>query len=321
MSAPVDTRTEYLEKLRDLLPYRDGRRILDEVDTLIQDRMDAEMAAGGAPVAEAERRALEALGPAERLAEELSVAPAISIDLATRRTFVRLLATTFVVHLLLSIVLTVAGSSGPAIPGILHPVTTQPLGALISSVLSILLVDTGALFLIFALFGRGKAPPQLPTPRLRSAASRRHAVLALVLLGLVALILHPFRDQIFAIRDGDHMVGILADPLVALLPFVDVVLGLLALRQVAILVAGGEHPFEVAVDALATLGLAVVLAVAATRPELVRFPEGTLGKSAAASLSELMTRVLLLVFVAGALFLAAHFVKRAFRLRQLIAAT
>ena len=46
MRTRVEPRAEYLERLRDQLPYRDGQRILDEVDGLIQDRMDAEIAEG-----------------------------------------------------------------------------------------------------------------------------------------------------------------------------------------------------------------------------------------------------------------------------------
>ena len=318
MRTRVEPRAEYLERLRDQLPYRDGQRILDEVDGLIQDRMDAEIAEGRLAPEVAERRAVEALGSADDLAREL-MAPTVQIDLATRRTFTRVLATVFAVHVLLSIVLTVAGTQGRVIPGILHPIAVQPFAALVSSVFSIFLMDAGGVFLVFALFGHGKAPSRLPALRMRQKASRRDALLALVLLGLVALILHPFRDQIFAIRNGDGMVGILAEDLVALLPFLDVVLGLFALRQLLVLITGGEHPAEVFVDALASLGLAVWLIVAATRSDLVRFPDGTLGKSVATTLSGLTTRVLLLVFVAAALFLVVHFVKRCFRLRQLVA--
>ncbi len=319
MSTRVDARTEYLEQLRDLLPYREGGRILGEVDLLIQDRMDAEMTAGRTAPDEAERRAVEALGPADKLAREL-MAPSVTIDLGTRRAFSRLVAITFAVHLLLAVVLTVAGTAGRVIPGLVHPLAAQSFGALFSSVLSIFLVDTGALFLLFALLGRGKAPTQLPRPRLRQAASRRDAVQALVLLVLVTLILHPFRDQIFAIRDGDRLAGIFAPPVVGVLPLVDVGLGLLAVRQIVILLTGGEHALEVLIDGGAAFVLAGAMALAATRSEIVRFPAGSLGKTASNSLAELVTRVMMLVFVAASLFLVAHAVKRAFRFRQLLAA-
>ncbi|MFV1958983.1 MAG: permease prefix domain 1-containing protein [Planctomycetota bacterium] len=315
MSTSVRTKSEYLERLRDLLPYRESRRILEEVDGLLQDRMDAEKAQDGISPEDAERRAIAALGPAETLAEQL-VQPAIRVDLGTRRTFSRMLAVTFATHLLLSIVLTVAGTSGPAIPGLLAPLPTGPLAATLSAVLSVLLMDTGGLFLLFALLGKGKAPALLPALHLRPSWSRRDAALALVLLGLMALILHPFRDQIFAVRDGDHLVGILAPDLIALLPFVDVALVLLAVRQVVILKAGGEHVLAIVVDALASLALAAVLVVAATRPELVVFPRGSVGQRTAQVLSDLTTRVLMLVFLGAALFLTVRFVKRLLRVRQ-----
>ena len=164
MSVPVASRTDYLEQLRDRLPYRDGPRILEEVDGLIEDRIEAEREQGVGSDGEAERRALEAMGPPERLASEL-IASSISVDLGTRRPFTRMLAATFATHLLLSIVLTVAGASQPAIPGLLGPLPREPLGAMFAGVVSIFLLDTGALFLLFALLGRGKAPPQLPTMR------------------------------------------------------------------------------------------------------------------------------------------------------------
>ncbi len=318
MTTKAPRKSEYLERLRDLLPYRDGSRIVEEVDGLIEDRIEAEREGGATSEDDAERRALDALGPAEHLAAEL-VTPPITVDLATRRTFTRLLAITFAVHLLLSIVLTVAGTGGAAIPGLLGPLPREPFAALVTSALSIFLVDTGGLFLVFALLGRGKAPRHLPVPRLRVATSRRDAVTALVLLGLVVLILHPFRDHVFAVRDGERMVPILAPDLVSLMPFVDVALGLLAARQLAILLAGAERVTGVLADALASIALAAVLLLAATRGELVRFPEVSLGHRGALLLSDLTTRVLLLVFVGAALFLTVRFVKRCLRLRQILA--
>lgn len=319
MTTEVASRTDYLEQLRDRLPYRDGPRILEEVDGWIEDRIEAERERGVESEAEAERRALEAMGAPDRLASKL-IASSVSIDLGTRRTFTRMLAVTFATHLLLSIVLTVAGASRPAIPGLLGPLPREPLAATFASVVSLFLLDTGALFLLFALLGRGKAPPQLPAMRLHARAGRRDAAQALVLLGLVALILFPFRDQIFAVRDGDRMVGFFAADVVALLPAVGVGLALLAVRQIATLVAGSENAIGIAADALASLLLALVLAYAATRPELVRFPQEPLGQNAATVLSDLTTRVLLLVFVGAAVFLLVRFLKRCFRLRQQLAA-
>ena len=318
MSTPVTTRSDYIERLRDLLPYRDGAPILAEVDGLLRDRMEAETAQG-ASAREAEARAVRALGPAEELAEAL-VAPAVRVDLATRRTFSRMLAVIFAVHLLLAIVLTVAGSAHAGIPGLLGPLPTGSLAALFSSVLSVFLIDLGALFLVFALLGRGKAPRMLPAMRLQAQVTRRDSALGLVLLGLLALIFHPFRDAVFAVHTADGMRPLLAPDVVALLPVLDAVLGLFALRLLVTLVAGGEHVAAVAIDALASLGLAVLLVLVATRTELIALPKDALGRQAAELFTHLTTRVLMLVCLAAALFLTVRFVKRGIRLRQLLAA-
>ena len=317
MTTATPTRTDYMEQLRDLLPSREARRIIEDVDGLLLDRMEVEQKENGASPEEAERIAIEALGTPEELATQLTSAP-LQIDFTTRRLFVRLLAITFAVHLLLAIVLTVAGGEGPSMPGLLGPLSTETLGGIFTGVLSIALIDTGALFLIFALVGRGKVPAGLPSLRLRTATSRRDAALGLVLLALIALILHPFRDEVFAIRSGDKLVGFLSPDLIEVLPVFDVALALFAIRQIVILVGWGEHPVGVLADALASLVLAVGLVLAATRPDLILFPEGVLAPETAKALEDLVTRVFLLVFIGAALFLVVRFVKRLLRLRQLL---
>ena len=317
MNTATTSRADFIEQLRELLPSREARRIIEDVDGLLQDRMEAEQNERGATPEEAERIAVEALGTPEALARELISAPLV-IDFATRRLFVRLLAVTFAVHLLLVIILTAAGGTGPALSGLLGPLSTGSLGSIFTGVLSIALIDTGALFLIFALIGRGKAPSGLPALRLRTATSRRDAALGLVLLVLIALILHPFRNEVFALRSGDKLVGFLAPDLVAVLPVFDVALVLFAIRQIVILVGWGEHPLGVLADAFASLALAVGLVLAATRPDTIRFPDGALAPATAKTLEDLVTRVFLLVFIGAALFLVVRFVKRLLRLRQLI---
>jgi hypothetical protein len=318
MSPPPDACTEYLENLRDLLPHRDAARVLSEVEGLLLDRIDAEVQAGATP-GEAESRAIAALGPPERLAEDVVAAP-LRVDLATRRAFGRMLAVLFAVHLLLAIVLTVAGREGVGIPGLLAPLPTRPLVAVFSAVLSVFLLDVGALFLVFALLGRGKPPALLPQLRLREAVHPRDAVLALVLLGLIALILHPFRDQIFAVRRYGHLQGFLGAGIVEVLPFLDAVLALFAIRQGITLLVRREHPAAVAADAVASAGLAALLVVLSTRDELVQFPSDVLGREGAALLANLVTRAFLMLFLFAALLLAVRFVKRLLRLRQLLAA-
>lgn len=312
----TSSRAEYLERLRDLLPPRDADRIVRDVEGLLLDRMDAEQAEGGATPEEAERRAVTALGSPEVLAEQL-VSDPVHVDLATRRSFLRLLAVVFAVHLFLDIVLTVAGGKEAVFPGLLGPFPTRPVGALFSAVLSVFLADVGALFCLFALLGPHRAPALLPDLDLRTRATRRSAVATLILLALVALILHPFRDTIFAVRTPDRLVGFLTSDVLQVLPVFDAGLVLLALRQVLLLSRGGERMPEVVLDALASLVLAAGLVLVAAGGDLVSFPDEALGHGAAETLSDLVTRAFLLVFVVAALFLTVRFVKRAIRVRRL----
>jgi hypothetical protein len=312
MSTP---RAQYLERLRDLLPYREGGRIVAEVEGLLADRVDAERERLGD--AEAERQALAALGPPEVLVESLAAGPA-AVDRATRRAFVRTLGVLFAGHLLLSVLLTVAGGSTFAIPGLLGPLPSRSLSGVASGVLALFLLDTGAVFLLFACMGRGGAARAFPRVSLREEWRPRDAVLGLVLLGLLALLLHPLRDGVFALQTPDGSVPILSPDLAALVPFATVVLALFAVRQVLFLRARGEDPASVAVDALASLALVALLVLAATRSELVRFPAAPLGDAAAAALGNLVARVLLVVFVGAAVLLAARFVRRTLRFRELL---
>ena len=316
MTPTMKTRTDYIERLRDLLPYRDSARILEEVDGLLQDSMEAETESGASPN-EAEARAVQALVPAEHLAEQL-LAPAVRVDLATRRTSSRMLAVTFAVHLLLAIVLTVAGTGDAGIPSLLGPLPTSSLAAVFGGVLSIFFMDAGALFLLFALLGRGKAPSMIPTLKLHAPTNKRDSVFGLVLVALLALVFHVFRDAIFALQTPEGLVPILAPAVIELLPLLDLVLVLVAARLMLNLAPGREHVAGVALDALASLALAVFLVLVATRSELVVIPESTLGRQSATTFGGLLTRVLMLVSLAAALFLTVRFVKRVIRARQLL---
>jgi hypothetical protein len=313
----VSARAEYLERLRDLLPPRDADRVVEEVDGLVLDRMEAIQREDGTGEVEAERRAIAALGAPETLADQI-VGGGVRIDVGTRRAFVRWLALLFTAHLVLAVVLTVAKADAPAVAGLLGPIPMSPAAATVTTVLSIFLIDAGLLLFAFALLGGPRATARLPRLRIRPSQSRRDAVGALLLLGLAAAVIHaPLRDAVFALRSRGRVEPILGEEVVRLVPFADVVLALFAARQVLILLGRGRSMTAVAIDALASIAAAALLVVASTSHAVVQLPHESLGPEAALLWGDLLTRILLVVLVAAALFLAVRFVQRVMLLREL----
>jgi hypothetical protein len=307
-------RQEYLDRLRDLLPARESRRVVEEIDAMILDRVESAEQDGATPV-EAERRAIAALGPPEALADQIVGTP-VTVDLATRRSFVRWLSVVFAGHLLLSVVLTAAGGEESVLPRLLGPLPTEPWIAFVGGVLAVFLIDLGALFAVFALRAGRRMAAALPW-NLRPAWAPRDSVLSLVVLAVVAAVFNPpVRDVVFAIRHDGTSTPILAADLVALVPWVNVLLAVAAVRNVITLVRRRVGPLAVGLDALGTLGTVAVLVAAVARPDYVRLPP-TVDSHTAAILADLATRGLLLVFVLAAFFLSIRLVRRVMLLRHL----
>ena len=307
---------EYLERLRDLLPTKRADEVVAEVGALIEDRLQE--AGDGAKSPADVARALESLGPPETLAANVA-GGAISIDVGTRRAFTRTLAATFSAHLLLSAVLSVVGGSAPFVPGLVGPLPMSSLAATAAGVLGVFFVDVGVLVVVFALLGRRRTTTLLPRLRLRMPGTRRDAALSLVLLALVALLLHPFRDALLAVGVPESRQPILSPSAVALLPVADAMLALFGLRHLLLLVQGGERRAGVLADALGSLAGAVLAVLVMTREDLVRLPAPPLTEDQARTLGDLLFRVFLVVaFVAG-VGLAIRFAKRVLRLRELFA--
>lgn len=306
----------YLERLRDLLPAREGPRVVREVEALVLDRAEAEMAEG-VPGDESERRALLHLGTPEALADSLVDAP-LQIGVSTRRAFSRWFIVLVAGHLLLSVLLTMAQSEAAAIPGLLGPLPRHPWWTTVTAVVGIVLTDLGLLLALFAFLGGLRGRARLPALALATPPwTRGVAVRGLVLIALLAVLAHPLRDTVFAIRRGDRLVPFLAPDLVALLPWLDAVLALVALRCVLVLVGRGAGRIALIVDVLAGLVGITLLLLASTRSEIVQLPEDVLGGDAAHVLGDLITRAFLVVFVGAALVLTLRVVKRILRLRQL----
>ncbi len=306
----------YLERLRDLLPPREASRVVTEVESLILDRVEAEGA--GAPSEEAERRALAHLGSPDTLADTLAEAP-LQVGWSARRAFTRWFSVLAAGHLLFSILLTVGKAEVAALPGLLGPLPTAPWWGTVSAALGIVLLDAGIVFVLFTLLGAWGQSGALPLPGRARGWTRVEALRTLVLVALLALIAHPLRDEIFAVHRGATSTPFLSPDLVALLPWLDIVLGLVLLRALLVLGGKADAPLTHGVDLLAGIGGVLVLVLAATRHEIVRLPPAVLGQEVAGVLGNVITRVVLLVFVAAALLLSVAVIKRVLRLRQVLA--
>jgi hypothetical protein len=306
----------YLDRLRDVLPTSRAEDVVPEVEALIDDRVQAGEE-DGLDRAQATERALAALGPPETLAAELG-GEDVTIGLATRRAFTRTLVAVFCAHLLLSVVLSIVGSQAWLLPGLVGPLPRGSFVATASGVLGVLFVDAGLLLVTFALLGRERAPAVLPRLRLRMPGTRRDAALSLVLLALVALLLHPFRETLLAVGQGAERTPFLAPDAVALLPVADALLFLFALRNVFLLIAGGERLESVAADALASLSGVALAALVLTRDQLVRLPSPPLSEAQALLFSTLLYRVTLVVAFLAGVFLSVRFAKRAMRVKDLL---
>lgn len=320
MSAPdpAPRVAAYLERLRDVLPHDRAAAVTTDVASLIEDRIDAE--GPGVDRAAAVERALSALGPPEALAAALA-GEATSGDAVTRRAFGRLVPILFAAHLLVAVVLAVAGAGTTLVPGIVAALPTSSPLATAFGVLGILFADIGFATVLVLLLGRERAPALLHRLRLEMPGTRREALLSLVFLALLAAILDvpAVRDRLFALGVGEARSSLLGEDALGLLPAANVVLGLFALRHAALLVSGTERVGTVALDAAASLAAAGFSVLVMTHDALIRVPESAgLSAEQARTLSELLVRTLFVVALVAGVLLVARFVRRVLRIRQLV---
>jgi hypothetical protein len=314
------TITEYLDRLRDLLPPERRAEIVREVGSLIDERLEAE--GSGTPSPDAVRRALDALGSPSTLAASLT-GGGLMVEGTTRRAFVRALAVVFAGHLLLAIVLTVIGSTSALVPGLVAALPRESWAATAFGVLGIFFADAGFLLVLFGLLGQRRAPAILERLRLSVPGSRRDAALSLGLLGLVAALVHvpALRDRIFAVGPEGGRVTLLSGEVLSLLPALDVMLAGFAVASIALLLAGRESGAGVVADAVGSLAGVVFCVLLITRTEIVRIPASTgLSEAQARTFGDLILRAVTVVALLSGLLLAARFVRRVLRLREFVRA-
>lgn len=319
MNRPEDLREAWLARLLDLLPLRETRRVRAEVEALIADRVEATLAEEpGLGEAQAVARALAALGDPEDLAERLVDRP-LHVPLATRRRFRRSLAVLYSCHLLLAVVLTAAGARESALPALLGPLPSESPLATLLAVIALFFLDAGAVLTFLWLTRRG-APAQAsatPAPGPAGPPERRQAAQGLLLVALLAVILNFFVETIFSIRWRDARVCFLSEGVREVLPWGNLLLGLLAVRAGLVLLGARALAGEV-LDALVSLLGAGLLVALALSPPLVSLPKGSLGGQAEATLGQLLDRVLLFVCLAAALYLVGRGVRRSARALRLL---
>ena len=317
---PKSPMRAYLHALEDLLPPGDVARVLPEVEAMILDRIDAERVSHP----EADQRVLETAALSgwkspEQLCEELASAP-LTVDWATRRAFFRNWLVLFGAHLVISIVLTAASSTTSPVPGLLGPLPSSPWTATVLSLLAILLMDGGAILVLFLLTHGRRTALKLPRVALGSKWTRRGAIEGLILIALLAIIVNVLRDSIFAMRTGDRLDSFLSPAVAGGLPYINAVLGLFALRHVLTLWRGGDDLVPHAVEAVACVSAFILIVLAATHSDLIDFPRGSMGLEMATVLNNVVERVFRVVLIIGALLLGIRLVKVLMRIGRIVAA-
>jgi hypothetical protein len=310
----------YLHALEDLLPPGDVARVLPEVEAMILDRVDAERA--NRPDADQqaiETAALTGWKSPEQLCEELVSAP-LTVDWVTRRAFIRNWLVLFAAHLVISIVLTAANSTASPVPGLLGPLPSSPWTATVLSLLAILLMDGGAILVLFLLTHGRRTALKLPRVALGSKWTRRGAIEGLVLITLLAIIVNLLRDSIFALRTGDRLDSFLSPAVANGVPFINAVLGLFALRHIVTLWRGGADLVPHAVEALACVAAIILIVLAATHADLIEFPPDSMGAEMATILNNVVERVFRVVLIIGALLIGIRLVKVLMRVGRIVAA-
>ena len=114
-----------------------------------------------------------------------------------------MLAAVFACHLLLAIALTVADSKSALIPGLLGPLPKEPFGAVLLSVVTVFLIDTGAVLVVFVALGKARPDGRMNALFRGSHWTRRGAIEGLVLIGLLAVLFNVYLEQIFSLKHGE----------------------------------------------------------------------------------------------------------------------
>ena len=250
---------EYLAKVRPFLPLRDGRDILLELESTIEDRVeDMAESLDRAPDEVLYRKALEDLGDPEAVAAQFGVERYLVAPEAYRP-FLLFTCLAFVLHLALIGIATALDR--PLHMGLFHmpPVGPNGLISVGAAAVHALLLDVGLMAIVFGIAGFMKRDITAPRASFRVLASTRDVSTRAVLTVLFAILLNFFRDT-FCVVVVDGVAHPLSTAwLNEVIPLVNWVLAVSLLKD-TLYGFLGERRFTLAADAAhGLLGVAITL--------------------------------------------------------------
>jgi hypothetical protein len=306
---------DWLGRVRSHLPLRRGGDILRELESSIRDRVDDLAAAESRdPDDDLVRRALSEMGEPERVADAYARDRAIVIA-ANYRSLLFYTAMTFAVHVALVGVATTLGRALVLGPITLEPLDTDGVFGVAAAALHALLLDIGAMALLFAGLGAIRRRAHAAPRPLRVEASPRSAIGRMVLAVLVAVVLVVFRDEVFVVVSGRVRYPLFTEWFTEVLPLVTAVLALSVVSD-ALYLFLGERRLTLAVDALhGAAGLACMLFI--IRDPVLALPPIDALAQFHEPVNDFLERLSTLVVGFLALVFALKTVRRAMRFSQL----
>ncbi|MHC4861909.1 MAG: HAAS signaling domain-containing protein, partial [Planctomycetota bacterium] len=262
--------TRYLDEVSAHLGRAKGKRdVLLELESAILDR--AEEIGKGDADPESIEKALDSVGDPAEVAvsftgEKYLVGPRVY------RPFLIYTGILFVIHVVMIAVASVLEADIEVLPVLVFRVPTpHTLLNLLAVALQALLVDIGLMVVIFTGIGRVQQTVRLPRLAFRVETGLRASLTRVVLAVLVLVLLNVLRDDLFIVVLEHRVHPIFTSSFVSVLPYLDVFLALVIVRELAYAVLGERPRLVVADGALLVVGAALMIWFL-TRESFISFP-------------------------------------------------
>lgn len=294
---------------------RDRADLLLELRSAILDR--AEDIAGGSPTSAAIHEAIQAIGDPAQIAAAYA-GERYLIGPRHYRAFLVYTGLVYAIHLAMIVAASVLDSGIEIFPihimRVAHP---HSFLNLVSVAVQALLMDIGLMVVIFAGLTRGRRAIRSPHLAFRVESSVRVRITRAVLALLVLVLLDFLRGHIFVIAVGNRVVPFFTASFLAALPWLNVFLGAVILKEVAFAVLG-EGKGLVLIDAGLSAAGAALMIWFLTRPPFFAFPLAVSAQTSALfTLNRLVRSILALLLVAFAAGFAWESGRRIVRYFQL----